>query len=80
MSHLPQPGTTVEIYLAAVYDRLGEILDRLPANAAKEPVELREPLPPVSGRGEGPGAPAHKRPARPAPRAAKQPSRKRKGE
>jgi hypothetical protein len=47
---LPAPLNGTEQYLAAVYDRLGEILDRLPELAAPdgqlddgEPKELREP-------------------------------------
>ena len=73
---LPPPGTTTEVYLAAVYDRLGELLDRLPQRP--EPpgpptgqVELREPAPGRSGAavpgsaGEGPGVATPRRPARP---------------
>lgn len=46
---LPQPRNATETYLAAINDRLGQILDRLPART-QEPddgqVELREPATP----------------------------------
>jgi len=48
---LPAPIDGVEQYLAAIHDRLGQILDRLPAppEPADEgaPVELREPAVPA---------------------------------
>jgi hypothetical protein len=48
---LPPPINGTEAYLAAVYDRLGEMLDRMPQRHAEpeapaampETVELREP-------------------------------------
>lgn len=51
MTQLPPPINGTEAYLAAVHDRLGEILARLPEGqpkpqtpaAAPETVELREP-------------------------------------
>ncbi|OLT24409.1 hypothetical protein BJF79_13790 [Actinomadura sp. CNU-125] len=72
---LPPPGTATELYLAAVYDRLGELLARFPQQP--EPpgpptgqVELREPAAVRSGAavrspaGEGPGVTTPGRPAR----------------
>ncbi|MEU4224286.1 hypothetical protein AB0F17_08335 [Nonomuraea sp. NPDC026600] len=51
MAPLPPPINGTEAYLAAVYDRLGEMLDRMPQSpteheapaAVPETVELREP-------------------------------------
>lgn len=50
---LPAPIHGDEEYLAAIYDRLGEILDRLPERAAARQdeggkVELREPAQPAT--------------------------------
>lgn len=50
---LPAPIDGTQEYLKAVHDRLGEILDRLPAKAppsvaAGDVVELREPAAPES--------------------------------
>lgn len=39
-SELPSPVTVADHYLAAIYDRLGEVLDRLPA---REPGSLQQP-------------------------------------
>lgn len=85
---LPAPGTATELYLASINDRLGQLLDRLPAAApppeAPRPggeVELREPAAPpqrptkaaVGRVGKGPGVTSG-RPARTprAPRATPQ--------
>lgn len=61
----PEPITVTDVYLAGIYDRLGKILDRLPAAAqAREDgtVELREPVPPSPAAEKGPGVSG--RPAR----------------
>lgn len=54
--HLPQPITAADMYLAAIYDRLGTVLDRLPSPPEQEQdggtVELREPV-------EAPGGEVH---------------------
>lgn len=52
MTQLPPPRTVVDEYLAAIHDRLGELLDRLPARqesapAGSGPVEIREPATPA---------------------------------
>lgn len=67
MSQLPPPLNGGEQYLAAVYERLGEILARMPERPAEpekasatgpETVELREPAPAPEGEGEALKEPA----------------------
>jgi len=45
VTDLPQPGTASEMYLAAIADRLGEILARLPEPPAPPPPPPPEPVP-----------------------------------
>lgn len=61
---VPQPITVADEYLAAIHDRLGEILDRLPErpkqyrarpDGAVVPVELTEPKRPGGTRSTGGG-------------------------
>lgn len=59
MPDLPTPRTATDTYLAAIHDRLGELLDRLPDRTAGAwpdgSVELREPAAPAPvGGGEAP--------------------------
>lgn len=53
--HLPQPVQAGDEILTAIYDRLGDILDRLPERPTQEredgTVELREPRPPATSPG-----------------------------
>lgn len=49
MTDLPPPSTSAELYLAAVHDRLGEILARLPEPQA--PPAPRPPVPPPAEPG-----------------------------
>lgn len=70
-SPLPQPITTTDALLVAVHDRLGEILDRLPAQAPSPgredgAVELREPATKPTGGSEsgGEASVSEPRPAR----------------
>ncbi|MGH3375989.1 MAG: hypothetical protein ACRDP6_14720 [Actinoallomurus sp.] len=72
-AQLPRPVGTTDFYLAAIHDRLGELLDRLPAAAPPEhtdgTVELREPKPPATSPGGEQREPAGGRGSpRPAPR------------
>jgi hypothetical protein len=78
---LPPPIDGTETYLAAIHDRLGELLDRLPQPAAGQgteggQVELREPVRPEPAQVEvsepkrptstEAGSGVSQRPARPA--------------
>lgn len=70
---LPTPFNGTEAYLAAIHDRLGQILDRLPAppQAPEDgPVELREPATPAkdSPRAVPQAAPAEEMLTEPTPR------------
>jgi hypothetical protein len=69
---LPRPVGNVDIYLAAIHDRLGQLLDRLPAPPPERSdgtVELREPRPPATSPGGEKREPAGgKGSSRPAPR------------
>lgn len=69
---LPRPTGIVDTYLAAIHDRLGELLDRLPARPEEQAdgtVELREPKPPATSPGGEKREPAGGRGSpRPAPR------------
>jgi len=49
---LPTPIDGTQEYLKAIHDRLGDLLDRLPAKAPEAEagtVELREPAAPLTG-------------------------------
>jgi hypothetical protein len=70
---LPQPVQVGDEILTAIYDRLGDILDRLPERPTQErvdgTVELREPRPPATSPGGEKREPAGGRGSpRPAPR------------
>ena len=61
-AQLPHPLNGAEQYLAAMYDRLGDILDRLPERPAPggqvdgaQPEELREPAAPPAPTQPEPG-------------------------
>jgi len=82
---LPPPIDGTQEYLKAIHDRLGELLDRLPAKAPEAEagtVELREPAAPLIGAADpepvtsGPGTAL--RPARTARKPAAQKSAARK--
>lgn len=71
---LPVPRTATDVYLAAIFGRLGEVLDRLPEPAPPPgdvpggEVEIREPGVVVSPVAPVPGAPpAEPEPAEPDP-------------
>lgn len=77
---LPRPVVPTDFYLAAIHDRLGELLDRLPerspAERADGTVELTEPKRPAPAKkagagekrepagGRGSSRPARRKPAR----------------
>lgn len=68
MTELPHPIDGTEVYLAAIHRRLGEILDRLPAEPIppvghvdlREPAAVNVPVPvrPVRNTRAGQGAPS----------------------
>jgi hypothetical protein len=70
---LRPPVNGTEVYLAAIHDRLGQILDRLPAPPQEPedgPVELREPALPAkdSPRAAPKAAQAEEKLTEPTPR------------
>lgn len=62
---LPPPITITDEYLAAIHDRLGDILDRLPTQPTGErvggTVELTEPKRPVTAKAKPKAAGGDKR-------------------